>query len=77
MKPRIPASGELTPDTAIDGKDRHKLIDEAVIALLLHWMLDPAVARGKNHFVPPGHPSGLGGRTIYVPANFPLPGQAE
>jgi len=79
MKPRLPAPGELTPDTAIDGTDRAKLIRDAVIALALHWMQDPAAACGKYHYVPSGHPSGLGwpgGRVIYIPADFPLPNAA-
>jgi len=79
MKPRCPAPGELTPDTALDGKDRHKLLNDAVIALALQWMQDPAAARGKRHIIPASHPSGLGwpsGRVIYIPADFPLPNAA-
>jgi len=79
MKPRLPAPDELTPDTAIDGKDRRKLLNDAVITLALHWMQHPAAARGKSHYIPCSHPSGLGGwsgRTIHIPADFPLPNAA-
>jgi len=47
-------------------------LDE-VIQELLSWFHRPEAARGRSHYVPHGHPSGLGGCTIYVPDDFPLP----
>jgi len=43
---------------------------------LLRWMQYPERARGLCHFVPHGHPCGLGGQTIYIPKDFPLPNAA-
>jgi len=44
-----------------------------MITELLRWMHRPEMARGKRFYVPKNHPSGLGGLTIYVPEDFPLP----
>jgi len=60
------------PALALD--DAEKNFDRrAVIAELLRWMKCPEAARGKSYYVPDDHPSGLGGQTIYVPKDFPLP----
>jgi len=47
--------------------------DEALITELLRWFHRPEQARGTTVHVPRGHPSGLGGYTISIPKNFPLP----
>jgi len=64
---------KANPALALDGKKRDRLRGDEMIACLLRWMQDPAAARGRSHYVPRHHPSGLGGKVIYVPANFPLP----
>jgi len=63
------------PSLALDTFEPPPSYDE-ILTEFLRWFHRPQDARGKDHIVPHGHPSGLGGHRIYIPKNHPLPGVA-
>jgi len=54
------------PDLAFDTPEPPSSRDEKV-KQLLRWFHRPEDAGGLSVYVPPGHPSGLGGQGIYIP----------
>jgi len=72
MSTQFPTPTELTPELALDTCGREALEGIHEITHLLRWLQHPEAARGKEFYIPRGHPSGLGGRHIKVPMNFPV-----
>jgi len=54
------------PALAFDTPEPSSSRDEKVTELL-RWFHRPEDAGGLSVYVPPGHPSGLGGQSIYIP----------